>query len=196
MQYIEIPTEATYTKPRPDCPHPERWHAPDVDSAETEVSELVGAFVRALQPDLVVETGTAYGFTALVIADALERNGQGTLYTVEIDEMRAQRAWATMIKHVEARRVVIKKQSSMEFEPSQPIDFAWFDSLPDLRVQEFLRYRTQTHYGFRPGAIVGFHDCGPQHEPLRSQVEALANDGLIRPIYLRTPRGVIFAEVL
>jgi hypothetical protein len=101
-----------------------------------------------------------------------------------------------MVKHVEASRVVVKKQSSLDFDPPQPIDFAWFDSLPDLRVKEFLRYRTQTPFGLRPGAIVGFHDCGPQHEPLRSQVETLANDGLIKPIYLRTPRGVIFAEVL
>ncbi len=43
------------------------------------------ALVRALQPDVVVETGTHLGLGSCVIAAALLRNGHGRLTTIDID---------------------------------------------------------------------------------------------------------------
>jgi predicted O-methyltransferase YrrM len=43
------------------------------------------AFVRALQPEHVVETGTDKGLGACVIAAALLRNGHGSLTTIDIN---------------------------------------------------------------------------------------------------------------
>ena len=43
------------------------------------------AFVRATQPDRVVETGTHLGLGSCVIAAALLRNGHGQLTTIDID---------------------------------------------------------------------------------------------------------------
>lgn len=43
------------------------------------------AFVRATQPDLVVETGTHLGLGSCVLASALLRNGHGRLTTIDID---------------------------------------------------------------------------------------------------------------
>jgi hypothetical protein len=43
------------------------------------------AIVRALQPDLVVETGTHFGLGSCVMAAALLRNGHGRLTTIDID---------------------------------------------------------------------------------------------------------------
>jgi hypothetical protein len=60
-------SEARFTPPRPDCPHPEWWTSTDDDSTECEVTALVAAFVVALQPELVIETGTAFGQTAEAI---------------------------------------------------------------------------------------------------------------------------------
>lgn len=186
---MTVSTEAVFTPPRPDCPNPEYWHSDDADSTEREVSELVAAFVRALQPELVVETGTAWGQTAHAIAAALDRNGHGRLVTHETDDHRVAYCQA-MLRHLP---VDVRHGSSLDWspEPGQRIGFAWFDSLLHLRTLEFMRYAPH----LAPGAIVGFHDCGPQH-PLRPDVEALADAGLIRPIYLPTPRGVIFAETL
>lgn len=182
-------TEAEWTAPRDDCPHPEYWHAPDADSAEEEVSALVAAFVRALQPDVVVETGTAWGQTASEIGNALDVNGHGNLHTIEPDVDRAAYA-RKLVAHLP---VVVWEMASLDWVPptGERIGFAWFDSLLSLRVPEFHAYRPF----MAPGAIVGFHDCGPLHG-LRGAVEALANAGDIRPIYLPTPRGVMFAEVL
>jgi predicted O-methyltransferase YrrM len=44
------------------------------------------AFVRALRPEFVVETGTNRGLGSAVIAAALKRNGRGRLATVDIDD--------------------------------------------------------------------------------------------------------------
>lgn len=178
-------TEARFTPPRPDCPHPQRWHSTDSDSTEIEVSELVAAFVRALQPNLVVETGTAFGQTAELIGRALQANGQGRLVTLEPDPERAEfsRQRCTGLP------VEVLQQSSLDYTPDEPIDFAWFDSLFHLRPQELIRFRPW----FTPRTVVGFHDTGPQH-PVRCSLEQLVGDGLLTaPLYLPTPRGVAFA---
>jgi Methyltransferase domain len=179
--------ESRYTSPRVDCPHPEHWHSTDADSTEFEVSELVAGFVRALQPEVVVETGTAWGQTAQIIGRALERNGHGHLYTLEPDQARVEFSR----DRCNGLPVTIVQQDSLTWEPPGPVGFAWFDSLIDLRAPEFRRY----HQWFTPGAVVGFHDTGPQHR-LRPHIDKLAADGLISVIYLPTPRGVAFAEVL
>jgi predicted O-methyltransferase YrrM len=179
--------ESTWTAPRPDCPYPERWNATDEDSTEVEVSEFVGALVRALQPDLVLETGTAWGQTALHIGHALVQNGQGKLITLEVDPERvsASRRRTALLP------VEVREEPSLDYTPARWIDFAWFDSLFELRAPEFLHYSPW----LRPGTIVGFHDTGPHH-PLRPQLDDLADQGRLRLIYLPTPRGVGLAQVL
>lgn len=178
-------SEARWTPPRPWCPHPERWTSTDAHSTEIEVTELVAAFVRALQPDYVVETGSCWGQTAEAIGRALKANGRGRLDTTEIEPVK--------VMYTEDRCAGLPVQvwgcSSLVFTPAEPIGFAFFDSLLELRGPEFVRYRPW----LAPGAIVGFHDTGPQFGAFGAQVEAL--EGL-RPIRLRTPRGVTFAEVL
>jgi hypothetical protein len=178
--------ESVFTPARPDCLHPEHWHSDDADSAEHEVTELVAAFVRAVQPQIVVETGTAWGATALAIGRALVRNGHGRLYTLEPDPHRADHS-RRLCGNVP---VTVVEKASLDWEPPDGVGFAWFDSLTHLRVAEFRAYASR----LAAGAVVGFHDCGPQHGSLRASVEQLGEEGLLRPIYLPTPRGVIFAE--
>lgn len=184
---MPVEPESRFTQPRTECPHPEYWHSADSDSTEVEVTELVAAFCRALQPEVVVETGTAYGQTAQAIGEALQANGHGHLYTLETDAGRVE----ICRERVAGLPVTVIAGSSMAWTPPDAVDFAWFDSLLPLRVDEFRRYVEHMW----SGATVGFHDCGPQHS-LRPGIEALAAEGLLRPIYLPTPRGAIFAEVL
>lgn len=182
--------ESRFTAPRAECPRPDYWHSTDPDSTELEVTHLVAAFVRALQPGVVLETGTAFGQTAVAIGLALAANGHGHLETLEPDADRA----AFARDRVRGLPVIVYQKASLEWAPPQPhpqIGFAWFDSLIHLRATEFRFYRAW----MRTGAIVGFHDCGPQHA-VRPDVEQLADEKLLRPIYLPTPRGVMFAEVL
>jgi hypothetical protein len=181
-------SEGRFTLPRADCPNPERWHSDDADSTEYEVSALVGGFVRALQPDLVVETGSAWGQTAFRIGQALLDNGRGTLHTIEPDQTRADH---TRVR-CEDLPVVVEQMKSMDWTPPGPIGFAWFDSLANLRVPEFLSYFPW----LQAGAIVGFHDTGPHQGTLRADVEELEMLGHLLLIHLPTPRGVTFGQVL
>lgn len=192
------PTEDMHTAPHPVAPHPERWHAPDGDSTECEVSELVGALVRALQPDLVVETGTAYGWTTLRIAEALTANGHGRCVSLDVDDERLHAA-ANLLNGHDAGNVTLLRQSSLDYTPDEPIGFALFDSLYELRVDEFLRYRDLG--ALTPGTIVAFHDWTSglrgHHMDIRAELERrLVAPGLLRAVYLPTPRGLAVGEVL
>jgi hypothetical protein len=182
-----VKTEDRFTAPRADCPHPGRWHSDDDDSTEIEVSRLVAAFIGALQPDFVVETGTAFGQTAELIGLALQENGQGRLVTLEPDPERAAISRARCF----GLPVEVLEQASLDYTPDQPVDFAWFDSLLTLRPLELLRYRPY----LSARAVVGFHDTGPQH-PVRTSLDRLVADlHLAPPLYLPTPRGVCFARL-
>lgn len=180
--------ESQFTEPNSLCPNPQYWHSMDGQSTELEVSQLVAAFVRALQPEFVVETGTAFGQTAELIGIALRDNKHGKLVTLEMDESLVEVAK----KRCSGLPVDVTQINSLDWTPSQPIDFAWFDSELHVRHSEFLLYYPY----FTDRTIVGFHDTGPQH-PIKELIEEkLVRPGLIKPIYLPTPRGVCFAQVI
>lgn len=179
--------ESTWTPPRGECPFPERWHSSDAYSTEDEVTWLVAAYVRALQPDFVIETGTCQGNTAVAIGETLLTNGQGELVTLEIDAALA----ASAEKRCAGLPVTVLSQSSLSWMPNRTIDFAFFDSDAHRRHDEFLRYLPW----MTSRTVVGFHDTGPQH-PVRNYLDKLTADGLlVSPLYLPTPRGVCFARV-
>jgi methyltransferase family protein len=56
---------------------------PAAYNADPALARLCYALARALRPATVVETGVAYGMTSAFIAAALERNGDGSLYSVD-----------------------------------------------------------------------------------------------------------------
>jgi predicted O-methyltransferase YrrM len=197
---MDIHPEIRFTKPTPRCPNPERWHALDDQSTELEVSFLVAAFVGALQPDYVLETGSFIGSTSIIIGQALTHNGQGHLHSIELNPEAARVAKL----NTEGLPVTIHQMSSMDFTPElagrdddlESIGFAWFDSLVTLRRAEFGRFYPY----MRPGTICGFHDTAPHHgnwsdflHPERSDFTEQYN---VRAIHLPTPRGVTFLEVL
>lgn len=182
---MSVVAESTWTKPRADCPHPEWWHATDPQSTEIEVSELVAAFVRALQPEYVIETGTCIGQTAQIMGLALQANGHGRLDTLETDPERAEFSRSRCA----GLPVSVHEMSSLEFTPAEPVGFAWLDSRTDLRVAEFEQFRDH----FIPGAIVGFHDTAPHQGVWGREVERIPGTRAVR---LRTPRGVTFVEVM
>lgn len=179
-------TEAQWTPPAPWCPHPHYWHADDGQATEHEVTELVAAFVRALQPDVVAETGTWSGQTTEAIGLALKSNGHGRLYAVEIEPGVAGQARRRCV----GLPVTVVTGDSMSWDAPTGIEFAWVDSGDDRGWDiEHLLPRMD------PGAIIGVHDTGPHH-PTRDQLRPLEERGALRVITLRTPRGVSFAEVL
>jgi predicted O-methyltransferase YrrM len=191
VTHAEIP-ESYWTPSSDWCPCPERWHATeDPDDTEREVTDLVLAFVRALQPELVVETGTANGQTAEVIGRALQGNCHGHLWTMEIDTRAAVAASARL----KGLPVTVVIGDSLSWEPPGLIDFAWIDSgNAQHRTSEIFQWRDK----FRRGAVIGVHDTAPSHgrEPLRVALDVLFQQLGWQSLTLRTPRGVTFAQVI
>lgn len=186
--------ESRFTAPTDECPHPERWSSTDGDSTELEVADLAWGLVRALQPDLCVETGSAFGVVARRIGEALAANGYGWLATLETDRRRA----AHVEEVTRGLPVTVYLQSSLNFVPPGSVGFLWLDTFYELRVPEFTRYRPH----LAPGCVVCFHDTAPGHgshripsgRDLRSEVDAALGDQLAT-LHLPTPRGVTVAMV-
>jgi predicted O-methyltransferase YrrM len=193
-------TEDRWKPANARCPHPERWHSADADSTEVEVSELVAAFVRALQPNLVVETGSAWGQTTTLIAEALFVNECGFLVSLETDPER----WLATICRVDREEVgghwSVLEESSLEWDPEPyvqdygPIDLVFSDSYGPIRIPEVVRLLPF----MRKDATVIFHDTAPEPEfPFRRMIEdELVSTGIIRCVDLPTPRGVSICQVL
>jgi predicted O-methyltransferase YrrM len=178
--------ESRFTPATDLCPHPEHWLSTDDDSTECQVSEMVAGVIRGLQPRYVIETGSAWGQTAEAIGKALLRNGHGVLDTIEPDPERATR---TTVR-TDGLPVRVREVSSLDFTPNATIDFAFFDSLLELRILEFRWFQPW----MRVGTIVAFHDTRPGRD-LRGEIESELVDA-VRFIHLPTPRGITFGEVL
>lgn len=190
-----IGPESRFTPASHDCPNPSYWHSTDADSTEIEVSKLIAAFVTALQPELVVETGAAWGQTTEMVGLALARNGHGTLHSIEPDPERAEYTRAKC-RAGEWLPVEVHETKSLDWRPpegSPPIGFAFFDSLIELRVPEF-KYFSDNGW-WAPVAFCAFHDTA-DHHGLWPEIEELETQGLLLPIRLPTPRGVVIAEVM
>lgn len=160
------------------------WHAEDDQATEAEVIELVAAFVRALQPEVAVETGTWTGQTTKAIGEALARNGHGYLHAVEIDPGLAEQARVLCA----GLPVSVITGSSTEWEPPSGIGFAWIDGAVrrDLEAEHLMSRML-------PGSVLGMHDTGPYFEfDRRSWLESHPR---LSAITLHTPRGVSFASV-
>lgn len=194
-------TEDRWTRPSAWCPRPAYWHSEDDDATEQEVSVLVHGFIRALQPEVVVETGTNTGQTAKAINDALVLNGHGHLWTLEIKDSLASSAEALLGGPGCATTVV--RQHSLSWMPPGLIDFAWIDtgpttdvrgperdSEPNLRRDEIARWLPK----FTSGAVIGVHDTAPHHAIMGTLLPLFRQHGIMF-LNLRTPRGVLFAQV-
>jgi predicted O-methyltransferase YrrM len=178
--------EIEFTPPSSWCENPQWWNADDNESTEHEVTFLVGAFVKALQPEFVVETGTAFGHTTQIIGQVLLENGHGKCVSIDTDGGRLDIA----LERCKGLPVEFWGGPAADYTPTQKVDFAWIDSGPQ-RAAEIEKYFPY----FSPGAIIGIHDAGPQHEVWNS-LQYLIDRKWIRAIRLRTPRGVAFAQIL
>jgi predicted O-methyltransferase YrrM len=76
----------------------ERCRKESVYMLGPEKASFLGKLVLHTKPRVVVECGTALGYSALHIAEALHKTGQGRLITIEIDADRVKAAKKTFQK--------------------------------------------------------------------------------------------------
>jgi predicted O-methyltransferase YrrM len=85
--------------------------------------------VRKAKPRLVVECGTALGYSGLWIARELKATGKGKLITIEIDPQRAKQAKAYFRKAGLEEYVTVKVGDARKVvqQIKGPIDFVFID---------------------------------------------------------------------
>jgi len=94
-----------------------------------EKGRRLADLVRLKKPKLVVECGTAIGYSGLWIARELQAAGQGKLVTIEIDPQRAREAEANFKRAGLAKIVEVRVGDARELvkEIKGPVDFLFID---------------------------------------------------------------------
>jgi predicted O-methyltransferase YrrM len=117
------------------------------------------AAIRASRPKVVVETGTAAGASATYILEALERNGEGRLYSVDVEHK--DRLSGRLIPEHLRPRVHIRTGDSLSVLPellkeAGNVDFFLHDSLHTY-VHMMAEYEMVYHH-MRHGGVICSHD--------------------------------------
>jgi predicted O-methyltransferase YrrM len=94
-----------------------------------EKAKRLAELVRNKKPKLVVECGTAVGYSGLWIARELKAAGRGKLITIEIDEDRVRQARANFVKAGVADVVEVRQGDARELagKIEGPVDFLFID---------------------------------------------------------------------
>lgn len=101
-----------------------------VPIVQWETGRFLAALVRALDPAIVLEVGTAIGYSTLHMAEQLDR---GRVVTLEIDPIRARQARAFLAAGGVAERVEIVEGDARETLPrvEGPVDLLFLDAAKD-----------------------------------------------------------------
>lgn len=171
-----------------DCRDAYLWHSRTKTGTEEEVVEFLYGLVRCTQPRIVIETGAYHGNTSRTIGRALQQNGNGKLFALEISERLA----AGAARRCRGLPVEVVCTDALQWSPPRrEIDLVFFDSDFPSRRAEFGHFHAyMSHW-----CVCCWHDTGVQH-PVREQIEELAILGYVQPVYLPTPRGLALSRVL
>jgi predicted O-methyltransferase YrrM len=114
--------------------------------------------IREARPQLVVEIGTAIGYSGLWIADTLRQSGAGRLITLEMDAERAKQA-AGYFRRAELDGLITQIVGDARErigEVTGPIDVLFLDGGFENYYPCLLRCREQ----LRPGALLVADNAG------------------------------------
>jgi predicted O-methyltransferase YrrM len=174
----------------PECPFPEKWHMVDAQSAELEVLDFLKSIVLTAKPDLIVETGTFIGHSAIRMAEGLRANGFGRIITIEYDPA----VFAKARENIEASGlgswIESRNASSLETAIDGTIDILYSDSGLNIRESEIRRFLPQ----IKPCGLVLVHDASSQFKVVRDAALRLEKEGLLSVVLLSTPRGLVIAQ--
>jgi len=123
-----------------------------------EKAKRLAELVRRAKPRLVVEGGTAIGYSGLWIARELKAAGGGRLITMEIDPRLAREAEANFKRAGLADYVTVKVGDARQIVKTiqGPIDFVFLDCHPPNYYPCFIGLEKE----LRPGAVVVADNAG------------------------------------
>lgn len=176
----------------PECRHPGRWKMMDAQTAELEVLDFLRTLVTTVKPELIVETGSFMGISALHMAEGLQRNGFGKIITCESDPLVFAKAKERFRNSGLGQWIEARNQSSLETRIDGVIDILFSDSDPPVREREVRRFLPQ----IRPLGLILMHDASSHFGVVREAALRLEAEGLISMALLPTPRGLVLAQKL
>jgi predicted O-methyltransferase YrrM len=182
--------QGEWATPTQECPFPERWKMFDAQSAELEVLEFLKALVRTVKPDLIVETGTFVGHSAISMAEGLKENGFGRLITVEYDPVVFEKASRNIRESGLGDWIDFRRMSSLDIEIKDRIDILYSDSDLSIRESEVRKFLPQ----LKPGGLVLIHDASSSFQVVREAALRMEKEGLLSVLLLPTPRGLVIAQ--
>jgi predicted O-methyltransferase YrrM len=179
-----------YVPPTPECPHPELWRMVDSQTSELEVVDFLKSVVTTMKPQLIVETGTFIGYSAVKMAEGLRANGFGKLITIEYDPAIFAKAKERIDSSGLGNWIEYRNESSLETQIDGTIDILFSDSHLTIREQEIRRFLPQID----PRGLILIHDASSHFHVVREAALRLEQEGLISVVLLPTPRGLVVAQ--
>lgn len=138
---------------------PEEASLPRVHHASLRLARLCYALARATQPEVVVETGVAYGVTSAFLLRALECNGRGELHSIDrAPALPGADRWVGLLVPAALRgRWTLHRGASLEILPRilpslSPVGLFLHDSRHTYR--NVLGELRQVERHLAPGAVV------------------------------------------
>jgi predicted O-methyltransferase YrrM len=183
-----VQTEATASTR--ECPHPERWQMVDAQSAEIEVLDFLKSLVVTIKPDLIVETGTFIGHSAIKMAEGMKINGFGKIITVEYDPAVFAKAKQNIDGSGLGNWIEYRNASSLDTKIDGTIDILFSDSDSNIREAEIRRFLPQV----KTRGLVLVHDASSHFKVVRDAALRLEQEGLLSVVLLSTPRGLVVAQ--
>jgi predicted O-methyltransferase YrrM/protein-S-isoprenylcysteine O-methyltransferase Ste14 len=182
--------QAEYTPATAECPHPERWKMLDSMTAEVEVLDFLKSLVMTVKPELVVETGTFVGLSAIKMAEGMKANGFGRIITCEFDPVVFQKAKERIAASGLSEWIECLNESSLDMKIDGTIDIFFSDSDIPIREKEIRKFLPQIN----PNGIVLTHDASSHYKIVREAALRLEEEGLLSVVLVATPRGLVIAQ--
>ena len=131
--------------------------------ADQGLARIVWCAVRDLRPQRVVETGVARGITSRIILEALDRNGDGHLWSIDLPFLRT--SWydqtAAAVPHSLHSRWTYVRGSSRRRLPQLLADLGQIDLFvhDSAHTETNMRFEFTTAWSaLRPGGVLVSHD--------------------------------------
>ncbi len=182
--------QAEYVPPTPECPRPDLWKMVDSQTSELEILDFLKSIVMAVKPNLIVETGTFIGHSAIKMAEGLKANGFGRLITIEYDPAIFAKAKDRIDSSGLGNWIEYRNESSLETRIHGKIDILFSDSHLQIREQEIRRFLPQID----PRGLILVHDASSHFGIVREAAFRLEQEGLISVVLLSTPRGLVVGQ--
>lgn len=163
---------------------------PQDDSASLGEKLLLYGLIRAIQPDVCVETGTHRGKTSLYMAHALFDNGKGHLHTY--DPFTTWDARGNFNKFLQFAPYLTYYPQEGKTMSQENINFAFIDGYheKDIVLEEINVLLPR----LAKNAIVVFHDCDDILENNENLANAAIKAAGLKNVYIKSQNRVRIYE--